>query len=319
MSNAWKALVPMLIAGVTVGVAGFMVYKQVNDEETYKPLTDEDIAQKKKYFNKIIKSKEILLTDEMNEGSEVEPCYSMKFIKEFFDTIIEGSVVPFRNITKEYREHRRIVAEKSKTSGSKKDMAVLISDFDKRYQDVIATVSKNLIESLELDQQKFELTIDILLQSNPEFKNFYDSIVRILLRRCVDRGQFTNVSDQEKVFVYLKFLISVYKSLDSEVDVYEFIDNNWPKELWVEYKRILSHDYAEKEWDIEFDYVIAWQEKWFNQDIGALIEEFYAIIEKDYENLQNGVLPQRKAVGESEWSMANESTNDEMELGLMNN
>jgi hypothetical protein len=60
MSNAWKALVPMLIAGVTVGVAGFMVYKQVNDEETYKPLTDEDIAQKKKYFNKIIKSKEIL-------------------------------------------------------------------------------------------------------------------------------------------------------------------------------------------------------------------------------------------------------------------
>ena len=50
----------MLIAGVTVGVAGFMVYKQVNDEETYKPLTDEDIAQKKKYFNKIIKSKEIL-------------------------------------------------------------------------------------------------------------------------------------------------------------------------------------------------------------------------------------------------------------------
>jgi hypothetical protein len=319
MSNAWKALVPMLIAGVTVGVAGFMVYKQVNDEETYKPLTEEDIAQKKKYFNKIIKSKEILLTDEMDEGSEVATCYSMKFIKEFFDTLIEGSVVPFRNITKEYRKHRRIVADKSKTSGSKKDMAVLISDFDKRYQDVIATVSKNLIESLELDQEKFELTIDILLQSNPEFKKFYVSIERNLLRRCVDRGQFTNNSDKEKVFVYLKFLISVYKSLDSEVDVYDFIDNNWPKEHWVEYKRILSQDYAKKEWDIEFDYVIAWQEKWFNQDIGALIEEFYAMIEKDYENLQNGVLPQRKAEGESEWSMANESTNDEMELGLMNN
>jgi hypothetical protein len=319
MSNAWKALVPMLIAGVTVGVAGFIVYKQVNDEETYKPLTDEDIAQKKKYFNKIIKSKEILLTDEMDEGSEVEPYYSMKFIKEFFDTLIEGSVVPFRNITKEYREHRRIVAKKSETSGSKKDMAVLISDFDKRYQDVIATVSKNLIESLELDQQKFELTIDILLQSNPQFKKFYVSIERTLLRRCVDRGQFTNVSDEEKVFVYLKFLISIYKSLDSEVDVYDFIDNNWPKEHWVEYKRILSQDSAEKEWDIEFDYVIAWQEKWFNQNIGALIEEFYAMIEKDYGNLQNGVLPQRKAVGESEWSMANESTNDEMELGLMNN
>jgi hypothetical protein len=318
MSNAWKALVPMLIAGVTVGVAGFMVYKQVNDEETYKPLTDEDIAQKKKYFNKIIKSKEILLTDEMDEGSEVATCYSMKFIKEFFDTLIEGSVVPFRNITKEYRKHRRIVADKSKTSGSKKDMAVLISDFDKRYQDVIATVSKNLIESLELDQEKFELTIDILLQSNPEFKKFYDSIERTLLRRCVDRGQFTDSSDKEKVFVYLKFLISVYKSLDSEVDVYDFIDNNWPKEHWVEYKRILSQDYAKEEWDIEFDYVIAWQEKWFNQDIGALIEEFYAMIEKDYENLQNGVLPLRKAVGDSEWSMANESTNDEMELGLMN-
>lgn len=234
----------MLIAGVTVGVAGFMVYKQVNDEETYKPLTDEDIAQKKKYFNKIIKSKEILLTDEMDEGSEVATCYSMKFIKEFFDTLIEGSVVPFRNITKEYRKHRRIVADKSKTSGCKKDMALLISDFEKRYQDVIATVSKNLFESLELDQEKFDLTTDILLQSNPEFKKFYDSIERTLLRRCVDRGQFTNNSDKEKVFVYLKFLISVYKSLDSEVDVYEFIDNNWPKEHWVEYKRILSQDYA---------------------------------------------------------------------------
>jgi hypothetical protein len=254
----------------------------------------------------------------MDEGSEPTTCYSMKFIKGFFDTLIEGSVVPFRNITKEYREHRRIVADKTKSSGSKKDMAVLISDFDKRYQDVISTVSKNLVESLELDQEKFELTIDILLQSNAEFKRFYYSIKRTLLRRCVDRGQFTNDSDKEKVFVYLKFLISVYKSLDLEVDVYEFIDNNWPKEHWVEYKRILSQDYAKKEWDIEFDYVIAWQEKWFNQDIGALIEEFYAMIEKDYENLRNGVLPQRKAVGDSEWTNGNESTN-ESELGLMNN
>lgn len=50
-----------------------------------------------------------------------------------------------------------------------------------------------------------------------------------------------------------------------------------------------------------------------------MIEEFYAMIEKDYENLQNGVLPQRKAVEDSEWSIANESTNDEMVLGLMNN
>jgi len=318
MSNAWKAIIPILVGGVAAGITGYMVYKQVNDEETYKPLTDEDIAQKKKYFNKIIRSKEILLTEEMEQTSQ-EACYSMKFITEFFDTLVEGSVVPFRNITKEYREHRRIVSENNKNSASKKEVITLIADFEKRYQDVTETITKNLIESLELDQEKFELTLDILLQSNQGFKKFYYGIKRTLLRKCVDRGQFTNDSDKEKVFVYLKFLISVYKSSESEVSIKEFVENGWPKAHWVEYRRIWSQDYAMKEWDIEFDYVIAWQEKWFNKDIGALIEEYYAVVEQDHEKVASGAFPVQDKPVESETTVGNLSTTDEVELGLMNN
>jgi len=44
----------ILLGGLALGlsVASYMYYKKKNDEETYKPVTQEDMKQRKRYFNK---------------------------------------------------------------------------------------------------------------------------------------------------------------------------------------------------------------------------------------------------------------------------
>lgn len=64
--NKQSGIATILLGGLAVGmgIASYMYYKKENDEETFKPVTAEDMKQKKIYFHKIINLKEVLMNDE---------------------------------------------------------------------------------------------------------------------------------------------------------------------------------------------------------------------------------------------------------------
>ena len=290
----------ILLGGLALGlsVASYMYYKKKNDEETYKPVTQEDMKQRKRYFNKQIELKTVLMKDE-SKSTEVSSTdsktpYSMEFMKQFFNTLVEGSVIGFKNVTKEYITHRRVVFEKTKELADKKDLLVLIQDFDKRYNEVIEVIRNSLIESLEIEEDNQNLSIDILLQVNKEFAEFYQNLKRTILKRCHDSTIQTNVNDEQRVFIYLKYVTELYKSSG------DISDNGFTQSLrqfvpdlelehMIEFKRVCAIDQAFSEWDLDWDFAVTWAEKWRVMYIGEKVEAFYSLIESDNKKVNNQI------------------------------
>lgn len=208
-------------------------------------------------------------------------------MQQFFNTLIEGSIIGFNNVRKEYIQHRRIIADKISDIHDKKDLLVLIQDFDKRYDHVIKTTKNMLIESLEIEEDRLNLSMDILLQTNKEFYNFYHTLKRIILKRCIDPAIQTNVNDEQKVFAYLKYVSELYKT-NGDISDEEFVQNiqkcteDVEKKHILEFKKINAIDQAFSEWQIDFDYAVTWAEKWRVKHIGELVENFYQLIENDH-------------------------------------
>merc|ERR1712110_463551 len=100
------------------------------------------------------------------------------------------------------------------------------------------------------------LSIDILLQVNKEFAEFYSNLKRTILKRCHDSTIQTNVNDEQRVFVYLKYITELYKStgdvLDSEFtqSLRKFVPN-LKQEHIIEYKRVCAVDQAFSEFEVD--------------------------------------------------------------------
>jgi len=218
--------------------------------------------------------------------------YSMEFMKQFFNTLVEGSVIGFKNVTKEYITHRRVVFEKTKELADKKDLLVLIQDFDKRYNEVIEVIRNSLIESLEIEEDNLNLSIDILLQVNKEFAEFYQNLKRTILKRCHDSTIQTNVNDEQRVFIYLKYVTELYKSSGDISDsgftqsLRQFVPD-LELEHMIEFKRVCAIDQAFSEWDLDWDFAVTWAEKWRVMYIGEKVEAFYSLIESDNKKVNN--------------------------------
>lgn len=275
----------VLLGGLLIAGTSYQAVKKYEDskqEDKYLQLSTEDLSQRKQYFEKVISLKELLISENPESDDFQKLSYSMDFMSKFFGTVIEGCIVPFRALTKEYREKRRFVDNNK----DKNAYYQLVDDYLQRYDKIIQETQDTLIESLEGDEEKLNLSIDILLGANNEFADFYNSLRRNIIKRSWTACP-TELQSQYNQIAYLKLSIEYYKSLESD-ETHE----GWTIKNAIEYKIAMVEDFTFQELEMEFDYALSWVEKWRLKEVGEFVDQYYKIIDEDrslnyYKGLEN--------------------------------
>ena len=115
--------------------------------------------------------------------------YSNEFIYEFYNCVIEGSVVPFRNLNKEYRLRRREVKD------SKQEYYGIVDDYNKKFDQIIKDSIKILSDSIKVNTTIFERSVKELKKSSPDFSVYINSLMPVIFTKC-----YIEVETEENYF-----------------------------------------------------------------------------------------------------------------------